>query len=261
MLGYRYKNDILTIDPQEAEVVRSIFTDFLSGMGKVQIMKNLNAAGIVTRFGNAWGKSSVDKVLRNVAYTGNLLLQTTYISDHMTKQTRKNNGELPMYHVEGSHEQIISKATFDAAQAEIARRAAKYHPKSKTPATYPFSGIMTCGICGKHFRRKITATGAVWICETFNRIGKAACASKQIPENTLMALTANVLGLSQFDWSVFKEHIMAMRISEANKVVYTFFDGHEVDAIWQDRSRSESWTEEKKQQARNLTLRQRRGMQ
>jgi DNA invertase Pin-like site-specific DNA recombinase len=243
MLGYRYFDGVLTVEPQEAEVVRSIFSDFLSGMGKEQIMKKLNAACISTRFGNAWGKSSVDEVLRNIAYTGNLILQTTYISDHLAKQTRKNNGELPMYFVESSHEPIIAKVTFDAVQAELARRAAKYHSKPKTPTTYPFTGMIVCGRCGKHYRRKITAKRAVWICTTFNTFGKNACPSQQIPEDILTKETNIVLGISDFDENIFKSKIQQIQVPEANTLIFIFDGGTAVERHWAHKSRKETWRE------------------
>ena len=74
MLGYRYKNGTLIIEPAEAETVNRIFTEYLDGSGMTAIAKRLNADGIPTRFGNDWGKTSVGKVLQNYAYTGNLLL-------------------------------------------------------------------------------------------------------------------------------------------------------------------------------------------
>ena len=54
ILGYRYENGAYVIQPEEAEVVRSIYADYLSGMGVAAIMKKLNAAGAPTRFGNKW---------------------------------------------------------------------------------------------------------------------------------------------------------------------------------------------------------------
>ncbi len=78
MLGYRYHNGTLVIEPQEAEIVRRIFREYLSGKGVVTIANRLNADGIVTRYGNQWHKRSVTCVLQNYAYTGNLLLQTTF---------------------------------------------------------------------------------------------------------------------------------------------------------------------------------------
>lgn len=260
MLGYRYKNGSLIVHAQEAAVVRTIFGDFLSGMGCRRIAQKLNADGVMTRYGNVWGKSSVDKVLRNVAYMGNLMLQKTYTADYLMKKTRFNKGELPMYYVEDSHEPIISKSTFEEAQTEIKRRAKKFCSTSSGNNAYPFTGMITCDICGKHYRRKTTSSGAVWICPTYNQHGKAACPSKQIPESTLYALTIETLRLNVFDEAVFAEKIYAINIPSPNKVIYAFKDGSKITAEWQDRSRSESWTDEMRQQAREREFQRKRSV-
>lgn len=48
-----------------------------------------------------------------------------------------------------------------------------------------FSSFMVCDNYGKNYRRKVTKSGPVWVCNTFNSLGKSACASKQIPETIL----------------------------------------------------------------------------
>ncbi|MDP3447617.1 MAG: recombinase family protein [Eubacteriales bacterium] len=65
-------------------------------------------------------------ILRNYAYTGSLLLQKTYRKNHLTKRKIVNQGEHPMFHAEETHEAIVSIETFDAVQAEITRRAARF---------------------------------------------------------------------------------------------------------------------------------------
>ena len=250
LLGYRYENGKYIIVPDEAETVRLIFDSYLSGMGITVIMKMLNEKGILSRNGNAWCKSSVMRVLRNYAYTGNLLLQQTYRENHLTKRTLQNNGEFPKYHITGSHEPIISLRQFNAVQEEIRRRAEKHtHPGVKQK-TYPFTGIVVCGGCGKHYRRKITKTGPVWICSTFNTMGKAYCPSKQIPESTLISITEEILGSTD----TLYDKITAIRAEKDNTLVFCFKDGSETVKRWQDRSRAESWTEEMKESARQKAL-------
>ena len=63
MLGYRLKDGKLQIVPEEAEVVRQIFADYLGGMGVLAICKKLNAAGIPTKGGGPWMESTVHKIL------------------------------------------------------------------------------------------------------------------------------------------------------------------------------------------------------
>ena len=245
MLGYRYHNGTLVIEPQEAEIVRRIFREYLSGKGVVTIANRLNADGIVTRYGNQWHKRSVTCVLLNYAYTGNLLLQTTFRENHPTKRSLPNDGQLPKYHAKGTHEPIISMADFSAAQAEMEKRSAKHAPKGKNyAARYPFSGLIVCGNCGKHYRRKVTASGPVWICSTFNQQGKAACLSKQIPEAELLTMTAD-MALSD---------LTEICAENGNRLVFRFKDGSESVKRWQDRSRAESWTPEMREAARQKAL-------
>ena len=234
MLGYRYKDGEYVIVPEEAEIVKRIYADFLSGKGIEAIMKSLNESGVLTQQGFTWHRSAVMRILRNYTYTGNLLLQTKYRENHLTKKTLVNHGELPQYHATDTHDPIIDMATFEAVQAEIARRAEKYTKPHKRKE-YPFSGIMTCAICGKHYRRKTTPTGPVWICSTYNTSGKKVCASKAIPEPTLIALAEK---------NAHRGQITAITVAHENHLTFRFADGSECEEIWQDRSRSESWTEE-----------------
>ena len=245
MLGYRYRNGTLVVEPDEAEIVRRIFREYLAGKGVEAIANGLNVDGIPTRYGNHWCKASVSGILRNYAYTGNLLLQKTFRENYLTKQTLPNEGQLPQYHSEGSHEPIIRMEDFEAVQAEIERRAAKHAPPGKGYRNrYPFTGLIICGCCGKHYRRKVTATGPVWICGTYNTIGKAACPSKQIPEPVLIDLTAEMA----------MDEITEIRAEDRNRLVFHFKNGEEAVKRWKGRSRAESWTPEMRQAARQKAL-------
>ena len=252
VLGYKYVDGVYIVKPDEAEIVQSIFADYLSGMGIEAIMKRLNAAGRTTRNGNAWTRTCVRRVLSNYSYTGNLLLQTTYQENHITKRTLPNRGELPMYHAENTHEAIVSMEDFQAVQDEIKRRAAKHNKTKRGPAKYPFTSMIVCGTCGKGYRRKMTRTGPVWICSTFNIYGKAACPSKQIPEGTLEKAAAEVLGLDAFDAKALHNKITAVRAEGNNTLVFLFKDGTQTVKRWADRSRAESWTPEMKAAAREF---------
>lgn len=244
MLGYRYSDGKLIIVPEEAKVVKRIYELFISGCGVQSIVNQLNADGCKTRYDRAFSRSSIQAILRNYAYTGNLLLQKTYRENHITKRTLVNNGELPMYHAEKTHEAIIDIALFNRVQEIIAERTARFAPpKLDAKPVYPFSSLITCAKCGSHFRRKTTATGPVWICTTFNNIGKNACASKQIPETTLEKLTENI------DMST----VTGITADDGNRFIFHFKDGGFVEKRWRDRSRSESWTDEMRQRAAEQT--------
>ena len=240
MLGYRAKGGRFVIVPEEAEIVRSIFADYLDGKGVLTIMKRLNDSGILTQPGFTWHQASVQRILRNYTYTGNLLLQTKFRENHLSKRTRVNNGELPQYHIQNSHEPIIDMDTFTAVQIEMARRADQFG-KPQTTATYPFTGLITCAGCGKHYRRKMKETGPVWICATYNTLGKAACPSKAIPESVLDTIVDEIGGIGK---------ITAISAHNNNTLVFTLCSGEQIVKQWQDRSRRESWTPEKREAAR-----------
>lgn len=243
IFGYRYDNGKFIIVPEEAETVRRIYDDYLSGLGVTAIAKVLSEENVLTRSKHSsWNKSSVEVILKNYNYTGNLLLQKTYSENHITKRRCTNHGEMPQYHAESTHEPIISLDTFNATQAERERRAKKYKCKQVPRKTYPFTGLLTCNNCGKHYRRKTTKAGIVWICSTFNSLGKKQCASKQIPETTLMELA------SEFD------DIKSLVVCNDNWLIFYLADGSVVNRQWQDRSRRESWTEEMKDKARKQAL-------
>jgi hypothetical protein len=90
-----------------------IFNDYLSGMGRNAIMKKLDGLKIKPKYSNQWHESTIDKILRNEKYCGDMLLQKTYVSNHIDKKSCRNKGELPMYLVKDCHKAIIDKKTFD----------------------------------------------------------------------------------------------------------------------------------------------------
>ena len=251
ILGYRAKNGVFEIVPEEAETVRLVFKWYLEGLGRQAIANQLNELGVPTRFEKTWHQDTIRKMLRNEKYAGDLLLQKTFRTDYLTKQTRINHGELPMYHVQDAHEAIIDRVTFDAVQRELARRAESIQIKPRSATA--FTGKIRCAICGKNYRRKTTHTGIVWVCATYNTKGKRYCASKQIPEETLKSVTAEMLGCDSFDENAFAGCINFISALPNNILEFTFTDGHTEKATWRDRSRSESWTEEMRQMAADKT--------
>ena len=148
--------------PEQAEVVRKIYDLFLSGTPIRGILEYLNANIIPNISGKSqWAKNAVNSILTNEKYCGDVLLQKTYIDDCINKKVKKNTGQLPMYLVQNHHEGIISHETFDAAQAELARRSAGRSPSKKNAPTgrsrysskYALSDRLYCGECGTRYQR------------------------------------------------------------------------------------------------------------
>lgn len=191
-LGYRWGADGQPeIDPEQAAIVRRIFSRFLLGHSVRQITTDLMADGIKTATGKTvWHDSVVQKMLCNEKYIGDALLQKTYIADLFTREKRVNNGELPKYYVHDCHPAIIDRETFQKVQEEIARRSSlkKTSSKAKTQlgkycGKYVLSELLVCGECGSPYRRVIwTQKGAkrvVWRCQNRLEHGRKIC--KQSP--------------------------------------------------------------------------------
>lgn len=87
--GYRWEGDDLVIVPEEAEIVKRIFQNFLDGKSRLETEREFAAEGITTREGCRWVDSNIKVVLTNVTYTGNLLLQKEFISDPISKQRKR----------------------------------------------------------------------------------------------------------------------------------------------------------------------------
>lgn len=250
MLGYRRtKNGSLEIIPEEAVIVRRIFSEYISGMGKMKIANMLNEEKIPTINSCEWTTEDIRRILQNEKYAGNMLLQKSFRENHITKRKIRNDGQLPQYYVEESHEPIIEPQIFELVQELIKKRSDKFTPTS-SGNTYPFTGKIKCGCCGKNYRRKTTVTGIVWICSTYNTKGKKYCpTTKQIPEDKLYAACCEALGISDFDEDIFQSEIQQIIVPAPNQLEFIFHNGTRKIVEWQDRSRSESWTEDMRKTA------------
>ena len=200
LLGYRKGNDgNAEIIPEEAEVVKEIYRCYLDGMSIDMIADRMSAKGLLTKgSGLPYKKETIRRILTNEKYMGDALLQKTYVTDCITKKSRKNNGELPMYLVKNHHEPIISRADFNRVQEEMARRSAKRSiaekltktEQGKYSAKYALSELLICGECGEHYRRVTwTAKGfkeIKWRCISRIQYGKRKChSSPTVDEQSL----------------------------------------------------------------------------
>ena len=158
-LGYtKDENKHLVIVPEEAEIVKRIYREYLEGASMLKIARGLEADGILNGAGKErWHTSNVNQILRNEKYIGDALLQKTYTVDFLTKKRVKNNGLVPQYYVENSHEAIIPREIFMQVQEELVRRRCVHTSKSGKKRSFSsnhcFAQIIFCGNCGEIFRR------------------------------------------------------------------------------------------------------------
>ncbi len=199
-LGYRKGADGKPeIDEEQAVIIRRIFSEYLAGKSLLDIAKGLTADKIPTARGKTnWSSARVQSILTNEKYKGDALLQKTYIVDCISKKSKKNNGELPMYYVENNHPAIIERVVFNRVQEEISRRNSKKKVKQvgtktelgKYSGKYALSEILYCGNCGTPYRRctwsKNGKKKIVWRCISRLDYGKKYCKdSPSIEESVL----------------------------------------------------------------------------
>ena len=238
ILGYDVSRGQLTVNQAEAETVKIIFSDYLSGHGRLAIANKLNELGLKTKQGKEWDSRKIRDVLINEKYAGDLLLQKVYVHDHLEKKNAVNDGVLPQYYISNNHEPIIDRRTFEAVQMELERRS-KIYKSSNSSVSYPLTGKIKCGICGKNYRHKINNAGTkyanpVWICSTYNTRGKKHCPSKQIPVNILEEI------IRKFD-----NEPIEITAYPKNRLKFVFRDNTEHETVWRDKSRK--WTDEMKE--------------
>lgn len=214
-LGYRKGADGKPeIDEEQAVVIRRIFSEYLAGKSLLDIAKGLTADKILTARGKTnWSSARVQSILTNEKYKGDALLQKTYIVDCISKKSKKNNGELPMYYVENNHPAIIERAVFDRVQEEISRRNSKKKVKQvgtktelgKYSSKYALSEILYCGNCGTPYRRctwsKNGKKKIVWRCISRLDYGKKYCKNSPSIEESVLhnAITEAITQKAQME--------------------------------------------------------------
>lgn len=158
-LGYTKDADgNLIIDPEQTEIVKRIYREYLEGLSMDKISAGLERDGILTGAeGKRWHTSTINTILRNEKYIGDAMLQKTYTTDFLNKTRVKNNGLVPQYYVEDKHEAIIPKEIYLQVQEELVRRrvvkTSANGKKRSYSCNHCFSQIVICGECGEMFRR------------------------------------------------------------------------------------------------------------
>ncbi len=157
-LGYTKKDEKLVVVPEEAEVVRRIFREYLEGFSTKAIVRHLNEDHIRTPTGkDAWHPSTITSMLGNEKFCGDLLLQKYYTEDFLTHKTKKNDGKFPQYYVEDDHAPVVPKSVFFQVQGEVMRRSSlKDTPdRARFGSPVALAGRLVCGRCGRTLKHYI----------------------------------------------------------------------------------------------------------
>ena len=187
-LGYEKGEDGMpVVNEEEAAIVRLIYKLFLEGKTPAGICRYLEQQGIPTPSGKQkWSQTTVDSILSNEKYKGDALLQKKFTVDFLMKKMKVNEGEVPQYYVEHSHEAIIVPLEWDMVQAEIARRRSLGRAYSGNSV---FSSKLVCGDCGGFFGQKVWHSNdpyrkVIWRCNSKFK-GETKCATPHLDVETI----------------------------------------------------------------------------
>ena len=200
--GYDYdpQTKTLSVNEEEAKIVRYIFRRYIEGMGAHVIARELEQMGALTNRGNkSWYDTTVMGIIKNEKYKGDLLQGKTFTVDPISKRRLGNLGEVDQYLMKDHHEAIITEEEWEQAQEILKRRSACHSNANMDPSKYreqysrrySFSCLIKCGFCGSSLTRRSWHSGSrynktVWMCIAASKYGKKNCPEcKAIPEAVL----------------------------------------------------------------------------
>lgn len=198
-IGYDYDKQTksISVNHEEAEIVRYIFDRYVAGLGATIITRELNEKGIKTKKNNSWDHGSIIRIIKNEKYVGDLLMGKSYTVDPISKRRLANHGEEDKFFIKDHHEPIIDRETFENAQKLLEKRSYERKPKGsnatreKYSRQYAFSSILECGFCQSNLSRRAWHSNSkykkvIWQCMVNTKQGKNKCEhSKGIPEEII----------------------------------------------------------------------------
>lgn len=236
-LGYKKGADGRPeIVEEEAAIIRKIYDLFLSGKTINEIAAILTNMGVLTPAGRTkWSVSTVRSILSNEKYKGEALLQKTFTVDYLTKEVRKNNGEVPSVRVRNSHEPIIEPEVFDRVQSMLATSAKR---RAKVRTKLPFAGKLICGDCGSFYGHKVwrlRSTGErynVWYCN-HKYDGDRACESPRLRDEEVKAAFEKMLQKCSDPNPVYtdekwNELVESVKVCRGGHLIFTLTEGRVV---------------------------------
>lgn len=152
---------------KDADLVRLIFKLYTEGAesrnyGTDFIAKHMDELGVPAPRGAAeWNGRTIAFILSNPAYIGKIRWgmkkRKRRIVDGSVKVCRVDAAAGEGVLVDGLHDAIISNEVFNAAQELLSHRGTAPIPRS-TELKNSLSGLIVCGICGRHLRRTTSGT-------------------------------------------------------------------------------------------------------
>ena len=180
----------LEVDEETAPIVRRIRDLALKDCTILDIARQLDAEGHLTKNGKKFTKNKVHNILTNHAYTG-------YVAWDIDKET----GKPKAVSREPAHPALIPPEDFEKIQQKLRRRAPDVvHPRTAA-SDHVFNDMGKCAKCGSRMKIKSGKGGAYYyfVCKKRDDFGKTACDMEPYSEqkNTpliMRAILDDILG-------------------------------------------------------------------
>ena len=181
--GYNQKDGELTINEDEAKVVRRIFELYISGLGCRGIRKKLTDEGFLTRNATEFAETTIKRMIKNEKYKGTVVFNKQH-KDFDTKKIIQNPSSEWIIH-ENRIPAIIDPVSWEEANRIMKERSKKAGGDNRidqkvgyNKSKHPLGGKIICGECGKvyyrsHVKNKDrTKFKYVWQCSTYVQKGR-----------------------------------------------------------------------------------------
>ncbi|MDR1156964.1 MAG: recombinase family protein [Oscillospiraceae bacterium] len=198
--GYDKKDCQLTVNEEEAEVVRLIFDLYAQqGLGLRRLSRTLYNMGHTSRKGNEFNVLTIRHILTNPKYKGWYCGHKTQSLDYRSKKTACLDESEWITYPDPNVPAIVSEALWDRANALYKSRGAQMR-SHQSAATfhnrYAYSGKLICEEHKTGFHRRVlkSAGGSkeVWQCRVYRQRGRAACAAPQLRTAELDEIMAKI---------------------------------------------------------------------
>jgi len=227
--GYDKKDCVLTINTEEAQVVRRIFDLYANRqMGIRRISQTLLDEGFTSRKGNAFNVLTIRHILCNPKYKGWYCANKSQTVDYRSKRkVFLDESEWVMY-PDPSIPAIVPEELWDRANALYKRRSKQmmaHQSGAEFHNRYPYSGKIICEEHGTSFHRQVLKSRAgekeVWQCRVYRNRGRAACSAPQLYTTELDQMMAGIFDQLAQDRQAIVDAVVTVLQSVPDEHDYT----------------------------------------
>ena len=200
LYGYDKKDCVLTVNEEEAEIIRIIFDLYGNQrLGTRTISKRLMELGYTSREGNAFNTLTIRHILENPKYKGWYCGNKSQSVDYRTKRNILLDESEWVTYPDPSIPAIVSEELWNRANALYKRRREEMKSHSSGVSfhnRYPYSAKIYCEEHGTTFHRQVIQTKKgqqeVWQCKVYRSHGRAACSAPQIRSSDLDVILSDI---------------------------------------------------------------------